>query len=237
MTKFPHTAITLVLAVASVTACEPRLTAEARTATAGLAAGSVVVQAIVRPASQSVAPLRFVTAPDGNAARYRVREQLAGRDLPNDAVGETKGVSGVIGVDTKGKLIPGESKFTVDVATLASDRDMRDGYIRRRTLQTAQYPSVTLVPTAVRGLSFPLPASGSRTFDLVGDLTVRDVTKPTVWRVTAQFARDRVSGSASTAFTFEDFGMPQPRVPVVLSVADTIKLELDFTLVRDAGTR
>jgi hypothetical protein len=38
---------------------------------------------------------------------------------------------------------------------------------------------------------------------------------------------------ASTRFTFADFGIAQPRVPVVLSVADTIGLEYSFTLVRD----
>ena len=41
-----------------------------------------------------------------------------------------------------------------------------------------------------------------------------------------------VGGSASTAFTFDDMQLEQPRVPVLLSVADTIKLEIDFNLVR-----
>jgi hypothetical protein len=36
----------------------------------------------------------------------------------------------------------------------------------------------------------------------------------------------------STAFTFDDFQLNQPRVPIVLSVADTIRLEYDFRLVR-----
>jgi hypothetical protein len=38
-------------------------------------------------------------------------------------------------------------------------------------------------------------------------------------------------GSAVTSFTFADFGMTVPRVSVVLSVEETIKLELDFHLV------
>ena len=39
-----------------------------------------------------------------------------------------------------------------------------------------------------------------------------------------------MTGKAATAFTFKDFAIDQPRVPVVLSVADTIRLELDFTI-------
>ena len=214
------------------TACTPDETAEARSA-ASSSAGREVLATPPEVQRTAAAAIRYVTAPGQNAARYRVREQLVGFELPNDAVGETKNVTGVIAADANGKLIPAESRFTVDAATLTSDRDRRDNFLRRNTLQTEQFPNVTLVPTAVRGLRFPLPTSGSRTFDLVGNLTVRGVTKPTTWRATAQFAGNRVTGSARTAFTFADFNMEQPRVRSVLSVADTIRLELDFNLLRD----
>ena len=44
-----------------------------------------------------------MVAPAGNEARYRVRELLAGFDLPKDAIGATKNVTGrvVIGADGK----------------------------------------------------------------------------------------------------------------------------------------
>jgi len=38
-----------------------------------------------------------------------------------------------------------------------------------------------------------------------------------------------------TAFTFKDFELVQPRVPVVLSVADTIKLEYDFRFATESA--
>jgi polyisoprenoid-binding protein YceI len=174
---------------------------------------------------------RFVVAPTGNEVRYRVREQLVHVSLPNDAVGKTSDVAGTITIGTDGAVIPSESKFTVDVTELKSDRDRRDGYVQDRLLETDQYPTVTFTPTAVRGLSASLPASGSKTFDLVGNLTVHGVTRPTTWHVTAQFNGARVSGTAWTAFTFADFGLTQPRVPVVLSVADSIRLEYDFNLI------
>jgi polyisoprenoid-binding protein YceI len=214
------------LASIAVTACEPRETAEARTPPQASTTESAV------QSQNSAATYRFVTAPEGNAARYRIREQLVGLDLPNDAVGETKAVTGAISADKSGKIISAESKFTVDVTNLVSDKDRRDGFVRRRVLQTEQYPTVTLVPTSISGLSLPLPASGSKTFELTGDLTVRGVTRPTTWKVTAQFAPTGMIGKAATSFTFKDFSIDQPRVPVVLSVADTIKLELDFSLVK-----
>lgn len=200
--------------------------AEAATVSADKAATNL-------PATSAAAAIRYVTAPTGNAARYRVREQLVGVDLPNDAIGETKAVTGTISADAKGNILPAESKFVIDVTNLVSDKQRRDGFIRGRVLQTQQYPNVTFVPSSVKGLSAPVPKTGSRSFDITGDLTVRNVTKPTTWRVTARFAGDHVTGSAKTGFTFADFGMEQPRVPVVLSVADSIHLELDFDMVPD----
>jgi polyisoprenoid-binding protein YceI len=78
------------------------------------------------------------------------------------------------------------------------------------------------------GLAEPIAAGQQKNFSLVGDLTVRGVTHPTTWHVTAHTQGNDIVGTAVTTFTFKDFGMDQPRVPVVLSVADTIKLEYDF---------
>ncbi|HEU4632235.1 MAG TPA: YceI family protein [Gemmatimonadaceae bacterium] len=196
---------------------------------------AVVPPARGRPAAAGRAAvpadtLRFVVAPTGNEARYRVREQLVRRDLPNDAIGRTTTISGGIAVDGAGKVIPGASRFVVDVTELKSDSDRRDGYVRRRLLETERYPTVELVPTAVQGLPSPLPAAGPVSFQLVGDLTVHGTTRPTTWQVTGQYQGGRITGTARTGFTFADFGLTQPRVPILLSVADTITLEYDFTL-------
>ena len=226
-----QTLLILSAAAATLAGCEPSETAEARSTDVR----QTPEQSHASPAisqSSAAAAYRFVTAPEGNAARYRIREQLVGVDFPNDAVGETKAVTGAIAADKSGKLIPAESKFTVDVSNLTSDKDRRDGFVKRRVLQTDQFPTVTLVPTSISGLSFPLPRSGARTFDLIGDLTVRGVTHPTTWKVNAEFTPAGMNGKAATAFTFKDFAIDQPRVPVVLSVADTIKLELDFSLIK-----
>jgi polyisoprenoid-binding protein YceI len=210
----------------ATTACEPSKSAEARAIRSGQGTSSVA-----SAPSASAAAVRYVTAPTGNAARYRIREQLVGLDLPNDAVGETSGVTGTIAADAKGNIIAAESRFTVDVSTLKSDKDRRDNFVRRRVLETEANPSVTFVPKSVKGVTLPLPKSGRRSFEIFGDLTVKGQTRPAVWKVDAQFSPDRVTGAATTSFTFADYGIDQPRVPVVLSVDETIKLELDFTLV------
>jgi polyisoprenoid-binding protein YceI len=186
---------------------------------------------VAQPATAPTA-LRLVLSRTGSAARYRVRERLVGHDLPNDAIGETKTLSGAIEFDSKGNVIPQSSKFDLDASTFVSDQNRRDGFVRGRLLDAKQYPSIELVPTAVRGVSLPLPTSGTVPIEMTGNLTVHGVTRPTVWNGSAKFQDGRVTGAAATSFTFNDIQMEQPRVPVLLSVADTIRLEIDFDLIR-----
>src|SRR5215213_173646 len=179
-------------------------------------------------ASSPPTRLRFVVAPTGNEARYRVREQLAGFDLPNDAVGATTDITGRIVVEPNGKVVKDSSKIVVQLTGLKSDKSRRDGYLQRRTLETEKFPQVELVPLTFEGLSAPIPTGATKTFSLVGDLTIHGVTRPTTWQVTAKADGKDVIGKAVTAFTFKDVGLDQPRVSAVLSVSDTIRLEYDF---------
>ncbi len=171
---------------------------------------------------------------EGTEARYRVREQLANRNLPGEAVGTTTAVTGAIVVRPNGAIVSDQSKIVVDLQTLRSDESRRDNFIKQNTLQTNQFPTAEFVATEARGLPSTLPASGEATFQLVGDMTVHGVTRPVTWDVTARLAGNDLSGTATTSFKFGDFGMTTPRVAVVLSVEDNIRLEVDFRLVRQS---
>lgn len=176
----------------------------------------------------------LVLTQDGTEARFRVKEQLAGRNLPNDAVGTTQAVTGAIVIQPDGKIDATKSKMVVDVSSLKTDESRRDNFIKRNTLQTDQYPTATFVPTAVQGLPSPLPASGDVTFQITGDLTIHGTTKSSTWQVKGTITGQDLKGSASAAFKFGDFNMSPPRAAVVLSVEDNIRLELDFHLTRQA---
>ena len=181
--------------------------------------------------AQDRAPVRYAVVAEGSEVRYRVREQLVGLNFPNDAVGATSAVEGGVGFDGQGRVLS-DSRFTIDLRTLRSDEARRDNYVRRNTLETDRYPTVTFVPTEARRMPFPLPQTGSAPVELVGDLTVKDVTRRVTWEATASFDGPRVTLRARTAFRFGDFGLRVPRVSVVLSVEDDIKLEADLVLRR-----
>jgi len=174
----------------------------------------------------------LVLVPENSEARFRVREQLAGADLPNDAIGRNKDFTGTLVIKPDGSIVSSDSQFVVSMGTLVSDQPMRDNYLRGNVLQVNQYPRAVFVPKQASGLPSPLPQSGSVTFKLTGDLTVRNVTQPVTWDVTAQVQGNQVTAQAATTFKFEDFSLTQPRVGRVLSIEDNIKLELDVTLQR-----
>lgn len=191
----------------------------------------LMLAAAAQPAAaQTDGRVHLTVAPDGNEARFRVREQLARIDFPSDAVGTTTNVTGMLVLEADGRVVREQSRFTIDLSTLATDSDRRDNYIRRRTLVTDTFPTAVFVPTELRRLSFPL-RDGEHTFQLVGDLTLKEVTRPTTWDVTARVANGVVTGLAKTTFTFDTFEMTKPRVGSVLSVADDIRLEYEFRLV------
>ena len=164
---------------------------------------------------------------EGTVARYMVEEVLASQGF-KVATGETSEVVGRIVFDADGAIVPDESSIVIQAGTLKTDNDRRDRYVREQTLQTAMYPEIIFHPTSAEGLPSPLSeASGEVEFTLSGDLTIRDQTRPVTWDVTAEFGGS-ITGLAAIDINFEQFGMDKPRVAVVVSVGDTIRLELDF---------
>ena len=68
---------------------------------------------------------------------------------------------------------------------------------------------------------------------MVGDFTIQEQTSEVTWETVIQVAAGESTGTAKTTITFEQFGLTKPRVAVVLSVTDEIRLEIDFTVVRE----
>ncbi|MFI5267258.1 MAG: YceI family protein [Chloroflexota bacterium] len=173
--------------------------------------------------------VKLVIAPDANSEiDIRMRELLAGNVAQNDAIESTKTVSGAINLDASGGVLPG-SKINLDLRTLKSDRSQRDNFIKGRfVLNTAQFPLVEFAPTEVQGLDGTPPTSGQKTFKLLGEATVRGVTRPLTWDVTATFDQQGCQGQATTAFKLSDFGMTPPKAGPVVQVEDAGMLTMRF---------
>ena len=169
-----------------------------------------------------------VSLSDTSTASYLIRERLARLELPNDAIGETEQVTGRIIFDAQGS-IQDSSQFTVNVKSLVSDESRRDRYVRNNTLKTEIYPEVYFKIQSIEDLSWPLPSTGSHQFRFIGDITIMDVTRSITWHADVIFSEQSLTGVARTTVLFEDFSITKPSLSFILSVADEIRLELEFS--------
>lgn len=189
-------------------------------------------QARNRRAPADPPPTHWMLAPQGNEARFIVKEQLAGASLPNDAIGTTQAITGNIILDAAGTPDSAASNITVDLRTLTSDRANRDRYIKGRTIVVDSFPNAVFVPTGLTFATGKLGTDGAFTGAMTGLMTIHGTTRPVSWDVSGTIQGGDVTGKATTHIHFGDFNMTQPRVMIVLSVVDDITLEYDFHFVK-----
>jgi polyisoprenoid-binding protein YceI len=174
----------------------------------------------------------FTIVSEESAAQYRAQEELASVGA-TEAVGQTNAIIGTLLFDENGSPLPC-SRFDVDLRTLVSDESRRDNYLYNNTLETGQYPLATFVLTSIEGLDGPLVDGEETTITLVGNLSLHGQTKLVTWDATVALEGDMLTGSAETTFNMDDFNIEEPVVGPVVSVDETIKLEVDVTAERAA---
>lgn len=210
-------------------------------AMAGMAAG-----ALAQPVVAQTAGTTRIEITEGKA-RYKVGERMAGIDTGNDATGTTEAIVGVVVLKADGSIDSSQSKITVQMKTLKSDQQLRDMYVQGYVLHTEKFPTLEFIPMKAVGMPFPLPMGkplpGTKltnypeaaAFKLVGNMTLHGVTKEVTWSVVSTINNETVSGQANTTVQFADFGLTKPSVPLLASVSDDIRLEIEFRTKRSAN--
>jgi polyisoprenoid-binding protein YceI len=182
------------------------------------------------PAANSAGDLRtFTIVPEQTEASYEVQEQFLNRDLPNKAIGRTNAVEGTFQFNAAGQPTGQVTEIKVDLRTLTSDRAMRDQRIRREWLESDTYPYATFVSTGVEGVPASYTEGQEIGFKLLGNLTIREVTKPVTFDVKGNLEGDTVTGTATTSVLMKDFGFDPPAVAGILTVQDGVTITVNFT--------
>ena len=144
---------------------------------------------------------------DGTEVGYRVGEILFG--VTTEGVGRTRDVSGHLVIE--GTTIT-EATFEVDMATITSDDTRRDGQFRGRIMSVTDYPTATFTLTEPIELE-RLPAIDEQVVvTATGDLTLRGVTRPVTFDLTAQRTADRIGILGEIPIVFADFEIPNPSI-------------------------
>ncbi len=162
-----------------------------------------------------------------SVATFTLEEDLSG--VRTTVVGTTSEVAAQLVVDPDDPSSAQLGDIIINARTFTTGSDFRDRAIRSEILESAndEFELMTFSPTAVDGLpSNPgLPFS----FEVTGDLTIRDVTQSVTFQVVIEEASSSVVvGTATAQVVRENFGLTIPSVSRVANVTEEVDLELFF---------
>jgi polyisoprenoid-binding protein YceI len=169
---------------------------------------------------------------EGSEARFYIDEVLLGND--KTVVGTTPGVTGEIQFDVASPQATTVGVITVDASQLATDDNRRNGQIQNRILESSseEFKFITFEPTSITGLPEAVAVGDTFNVQMIGNLTIHGVTNEETFEVAVTVVSEtELQGLGSTTILHADYGLSIPRVPMVASVEDDVKLEIAFTAV------
>jgi polyisoprenoid-binding protein YceI len=163
----------------------------------------------------------------GTWAGYRFEEELAGIG-GNTAVGRTPDVTGTMTV-ADGAVTAVDVE--VDLTTLDSDSDRRDGALRSRGLESDRFPTATFRLTEPVTLPAGLTDGERATVTATGELTIHGVTNEATVELQAELQGDVAVVVGSAPIALADHGIDPPTGLSVLSISDdgTFEFQLFFS--------
>lgn len=172
----------------------------------------------------------FAIVPEESEVRFGIDEELFGQ--PTRVIGRTNQVAGqiLVNFDTPAETEVGTVR--INVRTLVTDSENRNRAIRGQILQSSrdEFEFAEFVPSAIEGMPEAVTLGEAFTFNLTGDLTVRDITNPVTFSVTVTpVSETELTGLATAQVTRADYGLSIPRAPGVANVSEQVDLEIEFT--------
>ncbi len=192
------------------------------------------------PAEAGMVNFQVVTAE--SSATYIVQEEFfagalakLGINAGNSEVhGVSQAVSGFIQLDvTDPANALGPNQFNVDMTVLQTDQSRRDKWIQTDGPRFGSFPVASFVATSIVGAPDAYTEGETVSFQLLGDLTVREISQPVVFDVTATLSGGTLSGTATAALKMSDFGIDPPSFVNTLTVQDDFQVRLDLVATQD----
>lgn len=179
----------------------------------------------------------FVIEPQESEAAYIVAEELFADALTKYGLspgsttvrGTTQEIEGQFTLDFDDlSSALGENRFAVDMRTLSTDQSLRDGWIRSDGPRFNQYPVAEFIASSIEGAPESYTPGEEVTFQLVGELTIREITHPKTFEVSATLEGNTIRGTATTDALLTEYGIDPPDFFNTLSVADPFSIEINF---------
>ena len=167
----------------------------------------------------------FQVVPAETTVEYAVDELLFGKQQITR--GKTNAVEGDFKLGFQnGKPVLEMSKLRVDLRTLTSDSNMRDNMIRRQWLESNKYPYADFVVTEIKNFPSDAAPGQEAKFQVTGDMTIREITKPATFDVTVKLDGDKLVGTGVTKIFMRDYGFEPPEILGRFTVSDPATITL-----------
>jgi polyisoprenoid-binding protein YceI len=217
---------------------EPPDTVEPKATVEAVAAAPATATSEPEPVTQAEAkvsgsdadpnPAIFEIVQAESEVRFIIDEVLNG--APKTVVGVTDQVAGEIAIYADDPAKTKIGTILVNARTLVTDNEFRNRAIKNRILYTDDYEFIAFTPTEIVGLPDAATISEGFSFQIVGDLTVRDVTKQVAFDAqVTPVSETQLEGTASTTILYADFDLTIPEARNVASVDDEVILEIEFS--------
>jgi polyisoprenoid-binding protein YceI len=136
---------------------------------------------------------------------YRVNEVLAGQKVT--ATGRSPDVTGSLSI--AGATVPA-AEFTVQVATIKSDKAQRDGQFSGRIMETQQFPTATFKLTVPADFGKVPAGTEKLTATATGDLTLHGVTKSVTFDISGFTNGKQITVAGEIPVLFADYKIANP---------------------------
>lgn len=167
--------------------------------------------------------------PEQSEARFTLNEVLRG--VETAVVGSTNQVAGQLAAASNNLYEAQVGTILINARTLTTDNNFRNNTLRNDILFSHLYEFIIFEPTGLDEIEFDQIVEPEQwvTFAVYGNLTIRDITNPVTFSVSARRnSSGNVEGTAVTTIHRSDYQLEIPAVPGVADVDDTVKLEFDF---------
>ena len=166
----------------------------------------------------------------GSLAGYRVQEVLLGQNAT--AVGRTSEIWGSLTI--AGTTVT-KGSFTVDMASVVSDKSERNAHFEGPIMDVTQYPTATLTLSSPVDLG-TVPADGVvERYNATGALDMHGATKTVTFTVSAEKLGGEIDVLADITIPFADWSISNPSIGGFVTTANSGTLEVLLHLTQGAG--
>lgn len=169
---------------------------------------------------------------EDSEVRFLIDEVLAGN--PTTVTATTRRVAGDVIVNFAAPSASQVGTIAINARTFRTDNEFRDNSIRGQILETNTHEFINFVPIQLNGLpTEPVGVGSMVEFEIVGDLTIKDVTRSVTFNATVTVvSEDRIEGLARTQVLYKDYGITIRTPPLVSDVSDEVILEIEFVALK-----